>query len=143
MWDLPGSALLTIEIAGQASTPSGIARVTSLSRSGAVIDDREAAAGRIVLPANAAMIAVACVGKSSGGIAGWQVGNLAHQVGSTTLICRRSVIVLPQVAATVKEGRPAAQAAVSLAAVGQEEDQAEASAAAGRRTPPTSGRSTA
>jgi hypothetical protein len=130
VWDVPGNAALTIEIAARAPSqpsasaatlvptpaapPSGIARVTSLSRSGAVIEDREAAGGRAVLPANAAMVAVACIGKSSGGIAGWQAGNLAHQVGSTTLLCRRSVIVLPQVAATVKQGRPAAQAAVAL-----------------------------
>jgi hypothetical protein len=60
------------------------------------------------------MVAVTCLGRNSEGIAGWQTGNLLPQVGSTALVGRRSLILLPQIAATIKSKQPSAQAMVYL-----------------------------
>ena len=109
VWDVPLSPAQTIAINGKAA-----ARVTCLTRAGNPLRDFELAQGQIPLPANCAMVAVSCLGLTSDGIAGWQTGNLLPQVGSTTLLGRRSVIFLPQVAATIKSRVPSAQAVVKL-----------------------------
>ena len=109
VWDVPLSPAQTIAINGKAA-----ARVTCLTRAGNPLRDFELAQGQIPLPANCAMVAVSCLGLTSDGIAGWQTGNLLPQVGSNTLLGRRSVIFLPQVAATIKSRVPSAQAVVKL-----------------------------
>ena len=62
------------------------------------------------------MVAVTCLGLTADGIAGWQTGNLLPQVGSTSLLGRRCLIFVPQVAATIKSGQPSAQAMIRLSA---------------------------
>ena len=114
IWDVPLNPAQTVVISGNAA-----GRVTCLSRAGNPLSDSEFASvelkqARLPVPDNCAMIAISCLGRTSDGIAGWQTGNLLPQVGSTTLLGRRSVVVLPQVAATIKSRQPSAQAMVQL-----------------------------
>lgn len=114
IWDVPASPALAVSI----SSPNGaVARLTFLSRAGGVLDDREAVLSQTPLPAGCAMVAVTCLGKASGGLAGWQTGNLARQVGSSAMLCRRSVLVLSQAAPTQQRQMPTAQAIVPLSQV--------------------------
>lgn len=114
IWDVPLNPAQIVVISGNAA-----GRVTCLSRAGNPLSDSEFASAllkqaRFPVPDNCAMIAISCLGRTSDGIAGWQTGNLLPQVGSTTLLGRRSVVVLPQVAATIKSRQPSAQAMVQL-----------------------------
>jgi hypothetical protein len=109
VWDVPLEPKQTVMIAGQA-----VGRVTSLSRAGLPLDDRELSAGQIQLPEGCAMVAVTCLGRTSDGIAGWQTGNLMQQVGSSSLLGRHALIVLPQAATTVKSNQATAQAMVRM-----------------------------
>jgi hypothetical protein len=109
VWDVPLDPKQTVTIAGQA-----VGRVTSLSRSGLPLEDSELSEGQIELPDGCAMVAVTCLGRTSDGIAGWQTGNLMQQVGSSSLLGRRSLIVLPQAATTVKSQQVSAQAMVRM-----------------------------
>src|SRR5262249_41243246 len=91
----------------------------------------------IRVPANAAMLAVTCLGNvplnggavpnivpgfaaitfSAGNrnaVVGWQTGNLVPQAGSTTLLGPGCAIILPQPALTNKRRQAAAQAMVRL-----------------------------
>jgi hypothetical protein len=135
VWDVPAIAGQTVVISGSAA-----ARVTFLSRAGYVLADNEMLPGSspIAIPAAAAMVAVTCLGNPPAGtpggpvqvtpglgavtfgagnrnaIVGWETGNLTPQVGSTTLLGRGSVLILPQPAVTSKRRLPAAQAMVRL-----------------------------
>ena len=142
VWDVPAvtpAQNLTVAIAGISA-----ARVTSLSRGGYVLDDREFMPGGapLTVPTDTAMIAVTCLGNAPVGgganaaglaappapglgaiaftagnrsaIVGWQTGNLAPQVGSRTLLGCGCCLILPQPALTTKSRQPAAQAMVRL-----------------------------
>jgi hypothetical protein len=111
VWDITGAKGETIQVA---SRTQAIARVTLLTQAGNVLQDHEMTEGQLSVSDGCAMIAVSCIGKISGGIAGWQTGNRAAQVGSTAMLCRRSVITLPQAAPTIKGQVPTAQATVRL-----------------------------
>jgi hypothetical protein len=111
VWDVTGVKGETIQVT---SRTQAIARVTLLTGAGNVLQDHEMSGGQLSVPDGCGIIAVSCIGKVSGGIAGWQTGNRAAQVGSTAMLCRRSVIALPQAAPTVKGQVPTAQATVRL-----------------------------
>jgi len=111
IWDVPLDPPHTIAISGKAA-----ARVTCLTSAGNPLCDFELAQAQseFELPATCAMVAVSCLGLTVDGIAGWQTGNLLPQAGSTTLLGRRSVLFLPQIAATIKSRQPSAQAMVRV-----------------------------
>jgi len=135
VWDLPAETGQTVTIAGTAG-----ARVSFLSRAGYMLSDTEMLPGGspLPVPANAAMLAVMCLGNvplnaagaapnivpgfgavtfSAGNrnaVVGWQTGNLVAQVGSTTLLGRGCALILPQPALTNKGRQTAAQAMVRL-----------------------------
>jgi hypothetical protein len=110
VWDVPLRPKHTVEVSGRA-----VGRVTSLSRSGLPLNDRELSQGAFVLPDGCAMLAVTCLGHASNdSVAGWQTGNLMQQVGSNSLLGRRSLVVLPQAATTVKSKQASAQAMIRM-----------------------------
>jgi hypothetical protein len=135
VWDIPAVAGQTVTVAGTAG-----ARVSFLSRAGYMLSDTEMLPGGppLALPANAAMVAVTCLGNvpvnpagaapnivpgfgaiafaagNHNAVVGWQTGNIVPQVGSTTLLGRGCAIILPQPALINKRRQPAAQAMVRL-----------------------------
>lgn len=111
VWDVPLDPPHSILVVGNA-----IGRVTCLTSAGNPVSDAEVNQGEFQLPSGCAMVAVTCLGLTADGIAGWQTGNLLPQVGSTSLLGRRCLIFVPQVAATIKSGQPSAQAMIRLSA---------------------------
>ena len=135
IWDLPVMANALLELSGDA------ARIVFLTRGGNPIIDREFIPGKqleISIPANAAMLAVAGLGRwpdnmiqpaagfgvlsnlvaPSGTVAatGWQAASRVAQAGATTLLARGASVLLAQAHLPVRGRARTAQALVGAAA---------------------------
>ncbi len=131
VWDL-ATVGGTVRLSGV-----GAARVTFLSRGGAVLSDREMlveAGSAISIPNGTAMMAVTALGKVPGGTAippgfgavrvapqgatpvvGWQAANLVTQAGPTTLLARGTAVIMAQHITPKRKNQQISQAAILAA----------------------------
>jgi large repetitive protein len=135
LWELPEDAA---DRWGVRVTPHAAVRLAALDRAGNVLADAEHARLPAALrpPAGTATVVLTCLGAvpdgtvgdgfgavsaavAAGGravVSGWQLGNLAVQAASTTLLSRGAVLRLPQPAPAAAAGRGTGQALTRLSA---------------------------